>query len=117
MSLDRRHLLAAAAATGFIAAAPKTKGLAQPAAGAAPGDAALNRYFDAVSEHILETGPEGATGLGLDTGKRAALKSRLSDASMAHITEDRAWCRANLTKLATFPDAGLSPTARLNKAV
>jgi uncharacterized protein (DUF885 family) len=119
MSLDRRHLLAAAAAaaTGFIAAAPKTKGLTQPATGAAPGDAALNRYFDAVSEHILTTGPEGATGLGLDTGKRAALKSQLSDASMAHIAEDRAWCRAGLAKLATFPDADLSPAARLNKAV
>lgn len=117
MSLDRRHLLAAAAATGFIAAAPKTKGPAHPAAGAAPGDAALNRYFDAVSEHMLTAGPEGATGLGLDTGQRAALKSRLSDASMAHIAEDRAWCRAGLDKLASFPDADLSPAARLNKAV
>jgi uncharacterized protein (DUF885 family) len=36
---------------------------------------------------------------------------------MAHVTEDRAWCRAGLAKLETFPDAGLSPTARLNKAV
>ncbi len=116
MSLDRRHLLAAAAASGFIAASPKTRGAAH-AAGAAPGDAALNRYLDAVSEHLLAVSPEGATGLGLDTGKRAALKSKLSDASMAHITEDRAWCRAGLAKLAAFPDASLSPGARLNKAV
>src|SRR5512144_2965113 len=114
MTLDRRQLLAAAAATGLIAAAPKTRG-AGPAA--SPGDAALNRYFDAVSEHILNASPEGATGLGLDTGRRAALKARLSDASMAHVAEDRAWCRAGLAKLATFPDAGLSPAARLNKAV
>jgi uncharacterized protein (DUF885 family) len=123
MSLDRRHLLTAAAAAGLVAAAPKTKdaGHAAAAAGApqkaAMGDAALNSYFAAVSEHILAASPETATGLGLDTGKRAALKSRLSDASMAHITEDRAWCRAGLAKLATFPDAGLSPAARLNKAV
>ena len=116
MSLDRRQLLTAAAATSLIAAAPKTRGAAHAAAHA-PGDAALNRYFDTVSEHILATGPEGATGLGLDTGKRAALKSQLSDASMAHITHDRAWCREGLAKLATFPDATLSPTARLNKAV
>jgi uncharacterized protein (DUF885 family) len=45
------------------------------------------------------------------------LKSQVSDASMAHIADDRAWCRAGLAKLETFPDASLSPTARLNKAV
>jgi uncharacterized protein (DUF885 family) len=126
MSLDRRHLLTAAAAAGLTAAAPKTKGAgpaaAQPGAQAGAqaggsGDAALNSYFAEVSEHILAASPEGATGLGLDTGKRAALKSRLSDASMAHIAQDRAWCRAGLAKLAAFPDAQLSPTARLNKAV
>jgi uncharacterized protein (DUF885 family) len=115
MSLDRRHLLTAACAAGLTAAAPKI-GSAAPAT-AAPGDAALNRYFDTVSEHILTVSPETATGLGLDTGKRAALKSELGDASMAHITEDRAWCRAGLATLQTFPDAGLSPTAKLNKAV
>jgi uncharacterized protein (DUF885 family) len=119
MSLDRRHLLTAGAALALTAAAPKGKDAARAAAAhsASPGDAALNRYFDAVSEHLLQVSPEGATGLGLDVGKRAALKSQLSDASMAHITEDRAWCRAGLAKLAGFPDAGLSPAARLNKAV
>ncbi|HEX2816501.1 MAG TPA: DUF885 domain-containing protein [Phenylobacterium sp.] len=118
MSLDRRHLLTAAAAAGLMAAAPKTKGAGHAAAApAAPGDAALNGYFDGVCEHILAVSPEGATGLGLDTGKRAALKSQLGDASMAHITEDRAWCKAGLARLATFPDAHLSPAARLNKAV
>ena len=116
MSLDRRHLLTAAAAAGLTAAGPKAGGAA-PASAAAPGDAALNGYFDTVSEHILAGSPELATGLGLDTGQRAALKSRFSDASMDHITQDRAWCQAGLAKLATFPDEGLSPTGRLNKAV
>ena len=118
MSLDRRSLLVAAAA-GLVAA--KRQGAAStgsgPAVAASPGDAAINRYFDGVSEHILTTAPELATSLGLDKGARAALKSQVSDASMAHIAEDRAWCRAGLAKLETFPDAGLSPTARLNKAV
>ncbi|MFI4965460.1 MAG: DUF885 domain-containing protein [Caulobacterales bacterium] len=118
MSLDRRHLLTAAAAAALTAAAPKPRG-AGPGVPttAAPGDAALNRYFDGVCEHLLTASPETATGLGLDTDKRAALKSQLGDASMAHITADRAWCRAGLARLAAFPDAGLSPTARLNKAV
>jgi len=114
MSLDRRHLLLAASAAGLAAAAPKSKGAGHPAQ---PGDAALNRYFDTVCEHLLATSPEGATGLGLDTGKRAALKSQLSDASMGHIAQDRAFCRTGLARLASFPDAGLSPAARLNKAV
>ena len=114
MTLDRRHLLTAAAATGVIAAAPKPKGAAPVAAS---GDAPLNRYLETVADYILTNSPEAATGLGLDTGKRAALKSRLSDVSMAHIHDDRAWCRAGLAKLATFPEARLSPTARLNKAV
>ena len=114
MTLDRRHLLTAAAATGVMSAAPKPKGAAPVAP---PGDAPLNRYLGTVADYILTNSPEAATGLGLDTGKRAALKSRLSDVSMAHIHDDRAWCRAGLAKLATFPEAHLSPTARLNKAV
>src|SRR5689334_2389687 len=115
MTFDRRRLLLAAAASGLAAAARKPAG--HPAAAAGPGDAALNRYFDQVCERFLKASPETATGLGLDKGARAALKSQLSDASMAHIHDDRALCRDGLAKLATFPDASLSPAARLNKAV
>ncbi|HXA38991.1 MAG TPA: DUF885 domain-containing protein [Phenylobacterium sp.] len=113
MTLDRRHLLAVAGASALTAAARPT---GAPHA-AAPGDAAINRYFDMVSEQYLAASPETATSLGLDKGKRATLKSQLSDASMAHVVHDREWCRAGLAKLATFPDATLSPGARLNKAV
>lgn len=116
MNLDRRSLLVTAAAAG-IATAAKSADAAPKGPAASPGDAAINRYFDQVSDEILRSSPELATNLGLDTGARAALRARLSDASMAHITEDRAWCRAGLAKLGSFPDAGLSPTARLNKAV
>ena len=114
MPFDRLQLLLSAAASGLAAAAPKPKaGAGSPRA----GDAALDRYLDQVSERYLRAAPEVATSLGLDTGARAALKSKLSDASMAHIHADRAWCREGLASLAKFPDAGLSPTARLNKAV
>ncbi|THD61563.1 DUF885 family protein [Phenylobacterium sp.] len=116
MSLDRRRLMTACAAAGLSAAASGA-GPARAAPAAAPGDAALDRYFDALCEELLTASPEGATSLGLDTGKRAALKSKLSDSSMAHIAADRALCRAGLAKLAALPDAGLSPAARLNKAV
>ena len=112
MSLDRRQLLLSAAAAGLAGTAPASA-LAAPAA----GDAALNAYFDALSKEILDNAPEQATYLGLDTGADAGRKSRLSDNSWAHVEHDRVWCREQLAKLATFPDAGLSPSARLNKGV
>ncbi len=87
MSLDRRHLLVAGTAAALTAGAPKAK---VANAAATPGDAALNRYLDRVSEHVLRVNPEVATSLGLDTGARAALRSKLSDASMTHIADDRA---------------------------
>jgi uncharacterized protein (DUF885 family) len=111
MTFDRRRLLLAAAASGLAAAARK------PPHPANRGDAALNRYFDQVCERYLQASPETATSLGLDTGARAALKSRLADASMAYVQADRALCREGLEKLAAIPDASLSPAARLNKAV
>jgi uncharacterized protein (DUF885 family) len=111
MTIDRRRLLLAAAATGLTAAARK------PPHPANRGDAALNRYFDQVCERYLQASPETATSLGLDTGARAALKSQLADSSMAYIQADRALCREGLAKLAAIPDVSLSPAARLNKAV
>src|SRR5947207_5724797 len=108
MSLDRRHLLLSAAASGLAAAGPKPKGAGHPAPpGTGAADAALGRYFDQVSDRYLAASPETATSLGLDTGARAHLKSKLADASMAHIRADRAWCREGLAKLASFPDAQL----------
>ncbi|MDB5423158.1 MAG: hypothetical protein JWQ29_574, partial [Phenylobacterium sp.] len=111
MSPDRRQLLVTAAAAGLAGTAP------QAFAAPAGGDAALNRYFDALSQTILDRSPEQATYLGLDGGAHADRKSRLADASWAHVEHDRVWCREQLAKLAAFPDAGLSPAARLNKAV
>src|SRR3569623_3107806 len=116
MNLDRRSLLVTAAAAGLAGSADAAP-IQAGAPKSPPGDTAIKRYFDTVSEHILSTSPELATSYGLDTGARSALHARLSDASMAHVTEDRAFCRAGLAKLETFPDAGLSPDARLNKAV
>ncbi len=112
MSLDRRQLLLSATAAGVAAGLPG-QSLAAPAA----GDAALNRYFDGLSQDMLDRQPEFATYLGLDTGAHAARKSRLSDASWAHVEHDRVWCREQLAKLAAFPDAGLSARAKLNKDV
>ena len=112
MSLDRRQLLLSGAAAGLAGTLP-----AAALAASAPGDAALNGYFDSLSQVMLDNSPEQATYLGLDTGAHAGRKLRLSDSSWAHVEHDRVWCREQLARLASFPDATLSPGARLNKAV
>jgi uncharacterized protein (DUF885 family) len=123
MTLARRDLLLTAAAAGLIGAAPKPHKAAPHAAPAtpprpaAPGDAALDRYFADLSEQLLIAQPEQATSLGLDTGRRAGLKSQLTDRSWSAVMADRSFCRDNLARLQAFPDAGLSTQARLNRDV
>ena len=78
MMLDRRQfLLSSAAATGALALTG--------CAGLAPRSepASARALYDSVFEGMLRYSPEMATGLGLDTGERAYLKSRLSDSSPA----------------------------------
>lgn len=77
ISLDRRHFLLGSAATGALALSG--------CAGLEPRSetAAARALYDSVFEGMLRVSPETATGLGLDTGERAYLKSRLSDSSPA----------------------------------
>jgi uncharacterized protein (DUF885 family) len=77
LHLDRRQFLLGSAATGALALSG--------CAGMAPRSetAAARSLYDSIFEGMLRASPETATGLGLDTGERAFLKSRLSDASAA----------------------------------
>ena len=107
MLVSRRDLLASAAATAVAA----------PAWAASDGDKQINNLFTGLSEMLLTDSPETATALSLDKGPRAALKSRLSDSSWAHVSQDHVTCGAWLSKVNAIPAAGLSPAAALNKAV
>jgi len=73
----RQVLLGSAAATGVLALGG--------CAGMAPRSetASARALYDSIFEGMLRAAPELATGLGLDTGERAFLKSRLGDASPA----------------------------------
>ena len=75
--LDRRQFLLGSAATGALAVGG--------CAGLAPRTetAAARAIYDSIFEGMLRAAPEIATGLGLDTGERAYLKSRLTDTSPA----------------------------------
>jgi uncharacterized protein (DUF885 family) len=112
--LDRRHLLLAGAAAGLAAAAPKAKPASTAAA--SPPDRALGAHFDQLTETLLRRWPEQATSYGLDKGRRAALKSELGDASPGAHAAEAAFCAQELAALQAFPDAPLSPRARLDKA-
>jgi uncharacterized protein (DUF885 family) len=121
--LDRRHLLLAGAAAGLGAAAPKPAKRAAHHAAAVPAapapstpDGALSAHLDGLAETLLDRWPEIATGLGLDTGRRAGLRDVLTDSSPSAQAQDRAFCAGALGQLNAFPDAALSPRARLDKA-
>jgi uncharacterized protein (DUF885 family) len=77
LDMDRRQFLMGSAAAGAV-------GLAG-CAGMAPRSetASARALYDSIFEGMLRAAPEMATSLGLDTGERAWLKSRLSDASPA----------------------------------
>ena len=73
--LDRRRLLAASASVAGLAFAPAAR------AQSAPQQKALKLY-DELFEAMLKANPLNASSLGLDSGPRAALKSRVGDRSL-----------------------------------
>ena len=109
--MDRRQVLLSGASIGLTTTMP---GLAMAAGGA---DRALNKRLDKLSEALLARAPETATGLGLDKGRRAALKYQMSDVSWSSVQSLHQLCRDELAGLKTISDAGLSHEAALNKAV
>ncbi len=96
--LERRSLLLAFAAAGLV---PGLAGYARADAPAAAHDegARLRALFDRMVQEQLQRSPELATGLGLDRGKLAPLKSRLSDDSIAATDADKKRNAANLASL------------------
>ncbi|WP_242919781.1 DUF885 family protein [Caulobacter sp. CCUG 60055] len=101
MGADRRHFLMGAAATGAaLAAGPALAARTKAGPKAGPkGDPALHRLLDAFADEILDEAPEAATSLGLDNGRRAALKSRLSDRSWAAVEKGAQACADRLGRL------------------
>lgn len=98
MSFSRRDLLNAAGSSIALAALPAQARQAPARGNAGPA-------LDAIAESFMRLSPESASGLGIDSGARAALKSRLSDRSQAGREKEAAWLRAALARLDTLkPD-------------
>jgi len=106
--IDRRQFLKTSAATAALASLPLA---ATRAAAGAPDS--FKADLDAFADELIKLSPETATSLGLDTGKYAALKAKLSDLSPA---ADKAWANeaASIKKrLGQIERAQLSPADQL----
>lgn len=106
--IDRRRLLASAAAGAGLAALPY--GAAAQVTEDVRLDSLLSRQF----EEDLDKGPQGATSLGLDVGDRAALRARLDDRSLSAAEVDRRRARLRLAELSTINADALSAEAKLS---
>jgi uncharacterized protein (DUF885 family) len=107
--LDRRQLLACAAAAGLTTPAFA----APPSTGTQEGQR-LTALLDAFWAEELQSNPERATELGLDTGANAALKHRLSDVSRAGIEGDRAQVAQQAQRLAAIDRKALTGMDAVN---
>jgi len=107
MLTTRRDLLAGAGALGIAAAMPAW-------AQTAPGDRQATLLLDTIASELLTDFPETAAGLGIDTGPRAALRSRFGDRSHEADAKRAQRCAARLAELRAFDRRGLSPATALD---
>ncbi|MEG3171276.1 DUF885 family protein [Sphingomonas sp. ZB1N12] len=107
--MHRRQFLAS---TSLLSASVALPGIAYAGARGREDDfrAMLDRFFYA----RLDDSPEQATSLGLDTGSRASLKSRLDDTSRAGQARQFARARQELASLKTVRREALSEAAQLD---
>lgn len=106
--VNRRQFLVTSGATAIAAATPNA--FAQ----AGSADARFRAMLDDFFYGRLDESPESATRLGLDTGARAALRSKLSDTSAAGAAKDLARTKAQVKQLASVDRATLSPASQLD---
>jgi uncharacterized protein (DUF885 family) len=102
--LTRRDALAGLAATTALPlVTTATPALAQTAK-----EAQAQALLGSFAEHWLQLNPEGATSLGVDTGARAGLRSRLGDRSPAGQQRVAATLKADLARAEAFDTTDLS---------
>jgi uncharacterized protein (DUF885 family) len=116
LSFSRRQAIGALSAGVAAVALP---GCASSLAGgpAPTTDAGADALLDSIGENLLTLSPEGATSLGLDTGARAALRSRLADRSQAGQDHLAAVLRSDLARAEAVETAGLTHATRTSVEV
>ncbi len=109
--MHRRQFIASAAAATAVAALPRPLGAAPAATGE---DTRLAVLLDAFFYEGVDENPEAATGLGLDKGMRATLKSQLNDYSAAGKTARLERVRERLSRLHRIDRKQLSAASALD---
>lgn len=111
LSLSRRETLAGLAAT---TAAPL---LSSPVLAAPATDAQANALLNVVANDLLRLYPTTATGLGVDTGALAGLRSKLPDRSAAGQRRVAQVIKADLARIDALDTSKLSFTTRTSVEV
>jgi uncharacterized protein (DUF885 family) len=105
--LYRPHLTRREALAGLVATTTLPI-LSLPAAAAAGNDAQANALLQSFADNLLRLYPEQASSLGVDTGARAALRSKLEDRSAAGQGRIAAAIRADLRRAEAIDTSKLS---------
>ena len=109
--ISRREAIAALASTVTLPLLPGCGG-ERASAPPASADADALALLDQLADSLLRLVPETATSLGIDTGARAALRSRLADRSAAGQAEITRQLNTDLDRVSAFNTSGLSPAVR-----
>ena len=106
---DRRQFLAAAGSlvAAFVASTPRSAALAAAPAADDAG-ARLNALFDVFMDERLSRNPDQLTSLGLDKGKYAWAKAKLTQASLEHLQEFKQDNASQLRRLNAFDRGSFS---------
>lgn len=102
--LSRRSVIAGGGASLALAAAPSGAQLS--------ADRKALALLDQIAEELLQLFPETATGLGLDTGRRAALRGRSTDRSAAGQREIARRLATRVAEIDRIDAANVSPATR-----
>ncbi|MCL6740093.1 DUF885 domain-containing protein [Sphingomonas sp. RB56-2] len=113
LSFSRRQALATLSAGVAAVALTGTRAFAQAPAGESQAVALL----DTIGENLVALSPEGATSLGIDTGLRASLRSKLADRSQVGRDRLAAVLRADLARAEAIDTAPLSHSTRTSVEV
>jgi len=81
------------------------------------GDSDATKLLDSIGDNLLQLSPGSATSLGLDTGARAGMRSRLEDRSPAGQQRLSGLLKKDLARAEAFDVAGLSFPVRTSVEV
>ena len=111
LQLSRRETLAGLAATSALPM------LSTPAFAAPASEAQAKALLDSFADHLLQLKPERATALGVDTGARTALRSRLEDRSADGVDRIAATLKADLARADALDPSALPFATRTSVEV